>query len=136
MKTTDVSNLYPSIVSARVWNWRGHSTSSRRYYERRNLQIVETFLKNAGFNVEYANSNTIHATLDEIEVTFHYSESCSNVYKTFSVFITGRRSNIVGLTKALRAKGIAKECTNCAKEFIDATDTLCFDCLTKDAFDN
>lgn len=37
-----------------------------------------------------------------IEVDFDYAESCRNVYKTFSVFRNGKKSNIRGLKKYLK----------------------------------
>ena len=35
------------------------------------------------------------------EVNFSYSESCKNVYKSFGVFIDGRKSNLTGLKRFL-----------------------------------
>jgi len=84
----------PAIVTANTYFWRpAGRASDRRANEQRHRETVERFLEEIK-NVPMACS-------------FDYSESCKNVYKTFSVYRPdGRKSNITGLISEARKVGI------------------------------
>ena len=49
----------------------------------------------------------MYGQLKRIDVQFDYKETCNHVYKTFAVYINGKKSNIVGLKKYLHRYGFA-----------------------------
>ncbi len=91
----------PEILTANTYYWSsfGDASSRRRAEEKRQSQVAE-FFKAAGFQVERSGDNVI-AEKDGVCAEFHYSESCKNVYKTFSVTSNGKRSNITAIRKIL-----------------------------------
>lgn len=91
----------PSIFTANTYFYSPASTASgRRRNEERRISEATNFFKSLGFEV-IEKSNSIDAILGEIEVSFSYSESCQNVYKSLSVYKKGKKSNITTLKKLL-----------------------------------
>ncbi|NLT51945.1 MAG: hypothetical protein GXX85_13630 [Ignavibacteria bacterium] len=91
----------PSILTANTYFWNSaNSASSRRYCEEKRQNEVASFFSEIGFNVKRNGDNVI-ATKEEVEVVFHYSESCKNVYKTLSITKNGKKSNITAIKKLL-----------------------------------
>ena len=90
----------PSILTANTYYWSPESTANgRRKNEERRTNDVANYLSDLGFEVTEHDSNNVLAQLDEIEVRFHYSESCKNVYKSLAIFKGGKKSNITALRK-------------------------------------
>lgn len=87
----------PEILTANCFHWRSFGVaSSRRSAENRRQTQAGEWLEKAGLKVSYS-GNSVSAVGEGIEVEFSYSESCNNVYKSFSVYRHGKKSNIKGL---------------------------------------
>lgn len=92
-----MTNL-PYILSAKTYFWTPSShASSRRSNEKRRYQEVADFFTLHGFTK--VGDGTFEK--GDCRVFFSYSESCKNVYKSFSVTIKGKKSNSRGLQKYL-----------------------------------
>jgi len=91
----------PEILTANTYYWSANSSADgrRRAEEKRQSQVA-SFFQSIGFQVNRNGDNVI-AEKDGICAEFHYSESCKNVYKTFSVTRNGKRSNITAIRKML-----------------------------------
>lgn len=89
----------PSIISANTYFWASASNASsrRRNEEKRQKEVFDFFLS-LGMNTTQ-NGDTVVGEKDGIIAVFSYSESCKNVYKTFTVTKNGKRSNISALKK-------------------------------------
>ena len=91
----------PNILTANTYFWASSSTANgRRKNEERNISTVVSFFPELGFDVSHDN-DTVKATNGTINVRFHYSESCKNVYKSLEVTKNGKRSNITAIKKLL-----------------------------------
>lgn len=90
----------PQILTANTYFWSPSSSANgRRSNEERKTNDVAAYLKSLGFQITKHDSNNVLAENGEIEVHFHYSESCKNVYKSLCVFKGGKKSNITALRK-------------------------------------
>lgn len=90
----------PSILTANTYYWSPNGTASGRCSnEERKTNDVAAYLKSLGFQITKQDSNNVLAENGEIEVHFHYSESCRNVYKSLCIFKGGKKSNITALRK-------------------------------------
>lgn len=89
----------PQILTANTYFWSpsGNASGRRANEERRQNEVAE-FFQAIGMSVERSGDNVI-GKAGAIEVVFHYSESCNNVYKSLSVTNGGKRSNIKLLRK-------------------------------------
>ena len=89
---TTTSIELPAILTANTYFWApGSSASHRRANELRHANEVAAFLNR--------HAGTLAAA--GIEVSFSYSESCHNVYKTLEVYQHGEKKTIRALKKAL-----------------------------------
>lgn len=90
----------PTILEANTYFWKtkGQNANTRIRTEKRYLNEVSDFLEKIGFDITEKSANTIKATKNTlkglVEVEFYIKLSCLNFYKTFSVTINGRKSNI------------------------------------------
>lgn len=92
----------PSILTANTLYWNSASgASNRRRNESRRQEEVYDFFKALGFDVEYAGDH-VRGELGGISFDFYYSESCQNVYKSFTVYRDGKKSNISQIKKLLK----------------------------------
>lgn len=94
----------PDILTANCFYWNPGSTAALRTSaeNRRQTQAGE-WLKKAGLKVSYS-GDTVTAEGDGIVVEFSYYESCKNVYKSFTVYRGGKKSNIKGLRSWIAAQ--------------------------------
>lgn len=100
--------MEPKILTANTFYWRpGSSANQRRNNEKCKLKEVKEFLESLGFETT-EDSENVHGKKDNIEVHFHYSESCRNVYKRFKVFKDGKKSNIKTLRKLVLSGSLEK----------------------------
>ena len=84
----------PQIITAKTYFWTpSGSASGRRSNEKRRLAEMEDFV------------NSLPA-LKNVEIKFDYSESCRNIYKSFTIFRNGKKSNILGLRAECRKHGV------------------------------
>ncbi|EJF08890.1 hypothetical protein [Pontibacter sp. BAB1700] len=90
---------FPDILTANTYRWGSSAhASGRRYNERKRQMEVSSFFEKLGFRVTLG-EDSLKATIDKIEVYFTYYETCKNVYKTFTVYRDGKKSNITVLRK-------------------------------------
>ena len=91
---SEVSITIPSVVVANTYFWRPQgSAGGRRANEKRHNATMERFIARL-VNVP-------------MELDCDYSESCNNVYKSFTVHKpNGKKSNITGLKSAAEKIGI------------------------------
>ena len=89
----------PKILSANTFYWNsGKNSSTRRWNEEKNQSEVANFLEKIGFDVNREGDHVI-GKRDGVEINFHYTESCNNVYKTLKIYKNDKRSNITLLKK-------------------------------------
>lgn len=92
----------PNILTANCYYWKpGMSADQRRRAESKRQGEVKEWFEKSGL-VTTRTGDTITAVGSGIEVDFHYSESCANVYKYLNVWVDGKKSNILGLRKWLK----------------------------------
>lgn len=85
----------PSILTANCYFWTpGQRSHERTYNEKRHQNTVAEFFESLGFEVERLSGQTMNAKKGCIEVQFYYYESTRNVYKSFTVYRDGKKSNI------------------------------------------
>jgi len=91
--------IEPAILTANTYFWEsGKDSTVRRWNEKKNIAKVVEFLKHLNFEIdEYEKS--VYAEKDDIEVEFNYRETSGKVYKRFSVYKNGKRSNIRTIRK-------------------------------------
>lgn len=75
------------------------TSSNRHRNEERRTDEVANFLTSLGFELTKNDTNNVIGELNGLEVHFHYSESCKNVYKSLAIYRNGRKSNITALRK-------------------------------------
>lgn len=93
--------VIPEILTANTYFWKSsQSASGRRSNEIKRQNQVSEFFKENGFEVEI-NGDNVTATKGELKCVFHYSETCKNVYKLFSIYKSDKKSNITQLKKVL-----------------------------------
>jgi hypothetical protein len=98
-QTTITVPAEPAILSANTYFWGAASTASnRRRNEERRQAEVAAYFEALGFEVERSGDN-VFATGHGLEIKFHFSESCTNVYKSLSVSRNGKASNITAIRK-------------------------------------
>lgn len=91
----------PSILTANTYFWSpSGSADGRRRSEEKRQSEVASFFQSAGFTVTRSGDN-VNAVGHNLDVDFHYSESCKIVYKSLSVYRNGKKSNITAIRKAL-----------------------------------
>lgn len=92
----------PAILTANCYFWSPASVAScRRANESRRQGEVAAYLTELGLRVTRSGDD-VTATGDGFTVHFHYSETCSNVYRRLQVTFDGRRSNVTALRKLAR----------------------------------
>lgn len=96
----------PYIFTVNTYFWKPSCNSrERRANELRRYSEAKSYFESWGFKY---NGNTRMYELQNasnfIEVEFHYSESCNNIYKSLKIFKNGKKSNITTL-KRLQTKG-------------------------------
>lgn len=99
--TTQTTNQItePEILTANTYFWSPQSNASgRRWNENRRQNEVDDFLTSLEFEVTREGDSVVGKKGD-LEVHFHYRESCRNVYKSFSVHRGEKKSNITALRK-------------------------------------
>ena len=90
----------PAILSANTFYWNSADTSAaRRSNEERNTSKVASYLESIGFIITDRDTSNITAVCGNVEVKFHYSETCNNVYKSLYVQKDGKKSNITTIRK-------------------------------------
>ena len=94
----------PTILAASTYFWiPARSADQRRRNETRNTDKVANYLSAIGFTITDQAERYVTAVKDEVDVTFYYKESCSNVYKSLSVTRAGKVSNITAIRKIAKA---------------------------------
>ena len=89
----------PSILTANCYFWNPCSSADgRRRCEEKRQSEVASFFHAAGFAVT-RNGNSVNASGFGLDIDFHYSETCGNVYKSLSVYRNGKKSNITAIRK-------------------------------------
>lgn len=100
----------PSILTANCYFWTpGQRSHERIYNEKRHQDTVAEFFESIDFEVERLSPQTMNAKKDGIEVQFHYYESTRNVYKSFTVYRDGKKSNISVIKKIVAQLNAAAE---------------------------
>lgn len=91
----------PDIFTANTYFWSsGSSADQRRRSEERRQSEAANFFRTIGMEVSRS-GNTVTAEGHGLEIEFHFSESCKNVYKTLSIYRNGKKSNISSLRKLI-----------------------------------
>lgn len=105
--------IIPLVLVSNTYYWHPGSTASqRRANEQRRMSEALAFFKSIGFSDEIWPEKLVIPEDKNIKgafsvvVEFSYSESSRNVYKTFSVHVKGRKSNIIGLMSQMKRRGI------------------------------
>ena len=84
----------PEIVTANTWKWIPcHTSAGRRSMEKRRKREFQWFLSQL-------------PKMDNIVIDWEYRETKLSVYKHFSVFRNGKKSNIKGLAAECRKNGV------------------------------
>lgn len=84
----------PDFLIKKTFFWSpGGSAAQRRANEKRRNAEIEAFL-------------SALPQIPGLEVYAGYSESCKNVYKTFSVYRNGKKSNVRGLIAECKKHGV------------------------------
>jgi hypothetical protein len=90
----------PSILTASTYFWTSAGAAgARRSNEKKRLQEVTSYFESIGMTITDTTDNAVHAEYEDVCVTFQYSESCKNVYKSLTVRKSGKRSNITAIRK-------------------------------------
>ena len=94
----------PAILASNTYFWTpARSADQRRRNEVRNTDKVANYLSAIGFTITDQAERYVTAVKDEVNVTFYYEETCSNVYKSLSVTRAGKVSNITAIRKIAKA---------------------------------
>ena len=98
------SIIEPGVLTANCYFRKpAANAGQRRKNEQKQIEVVCDFFKSLGFDIKTDGFSVCDAKIGNIEVHFSYSESCKNVYKTFSVYKDGKKSNILTIRKLIKS---------------------------------